>query len=97
MISAASNCCRVDAVKASANQLKAKFAQHAASDAADPTLRSAGQELQTLDSQLKSGDANKAELALSAAKSSIDRLDYTAPAATAHRHQAQYGNLSIQA
>lgn len=78
MISAANNCCRIDAVKASANQLKLKLAQHAAADSNDPRFRSASQQVQSLDGQLKSGDANKAELALSAARSSIERLDYSA-------------------
>jgi hypothetical protein len=97
MISAASNCCRVDAVKASANQLKVKFAQHPAGDPADSTLRSARQELQALDGQLQSGDANKAELALSAAKLSIEKLDYAALKSADHQHQARYGSLDIRA
>lgn len=97
MISAASNCCRIDAVKSSLNQLKAKLAQHSDGDSTDPTLRSASQNLQTLDNQLKSGNAIKAELALSAAKSSIEKLDYSAVVSKSGQNRTQYGSLDIRA
>lgn len=95
MISAASNCCRIDAVKASANQLKLKLARHAAADNTDPMWRSATQQVQSLDGQLKSGDASKAELALSAAKSSIERLDYSNLITNAPT--ARFGGLDLRA
>jgi len=99
MLSMSSNCCRVDAVKATANQLKMQLAQVKADEANKPIEQTATQQLQSLDSQIKSGDANKAELALSAAKLAIQHVQYARPAAT-HKpssHPPMYGTLSVYA
>lgn len=77
MLSLSSNCCRVDAVKASANQLKMQLASGKVNDARKPQEQSASEKLQSLDAQIKSGDANKAELALSSAKQAVEQLQYT--------------------
>jgi hypothetical protein len=89
VLSPSSNCCRVDAIKASANQLKMQLAQHKPQGAETSDLRTASQQLQSLEVQIKMGDATKAELALSAAKSSIDRLQFAANAEHADQQQAQ--------
>ena len=87
MISLSSNCCRVDAVKASANQLKLQVAQQRASLDAE-AARSADQQLLTVDAQVRKGDANKAELALSNAKSALTKSEALAPQ---QHHAAESG------
>jgi len=100
MLSLSSNCCRVDAVKASANQLKMQLAQVKVDDAHKFKTQAASEQVQTLDMQIKSGDANKAELALSAAKSAVQVLQYDKPGATSdrtNRPATQFGTLSVYA
>ncbi len=98
MLSLSSDCCRVDAVKASANQLKMQLAQLKVDDAHKSKAQSANGQVQTVDVQIKAGDATKAELALSAAKSAVQVLQYdkagvtsswTAPQAITHTVNVQ--------
>ena len=99
MISLSSNCCRVDAVKASANQLKLRLAQQSANTPDDQSARAANQQLQAVELQIKSGDATKAELALSAAKSAVEHLPYRRMTEFPRAHTAptqMYGSLSIR-
>jgi hypothetical protein len=67
MIDANSNCSRIDAVKAAANELKVQSsAANSATGATrpnDPAGKLKG-DLQNLDTQIKSGDPKKAEIAL---------------------------------
>jgi hypothetical protein len=76
MIDPNSNCSRVDAVKAAATQIKLQTPAPSASPtarAADPNdaARKVQGDLQTLDGDIKSNDAKKAELALAVAKKDI--------------------------
>lgn len=79
MISLSTNCYRVDAVKASCNQLKLQVPQQVTNqtggnDAADNSAqRIANQQLRAVDQQVKANDADKAELALSAAKVAVTK------------------------
>ncbi len=71
MINCNSNCSRVDSVKALANQLKMQaVTTDKIDDRADSSKRLKGN-LQDLDTQIKSGDAKKAETALAAVKREI--------------------------
>ena len=63
MITFNSNCSRVDMVKAQANQIKTQFGGSSGTEKSDPPARKVKSDLQTLDTQIKSGDANKAEVA----------------------------------
>jgi uncharacterized coiled-coil DUF342 family protein len=80
MINPGSNCSRVDAVKATANQLQMQLDQTPRTTPASDALRKAQGEIQSLNSQIKSGDARKAETALSSAKSAVNELQTQAPA-----------------
>ena len=64
MIAINSNCSRVDLVKAQAGQLKIQAAAASATGPAAPAVRKVKTDLQTLDTQIKTGDAKKAEQAL---------------------------------
>ncbi len=75
MISASSNCCRVDAVKASANTLRQQLAQHVRGGLTDNAARNAEQQLLSVDQQVRANNATQAEVALSAAKFSIEKLN----------------------
>ena len=78
MISASSNCSRIDAVKASANQLKIQTVKPSSTketDSADASASKVKSDIQTLDDSIKSGDAKKAELALSNVKSDVRKQD----------------------
>ncbi len=79
MIAANSNCSRVDAVKATANQLKMQLDQAPRSTPASDALRKAQSEIQSLDSQIRSGDAKKAETALTDAKSAVTQVQRQSP------------------
>jgi hypothetical protein len=73
MIDANSNCLRVDAVKAAATEIKLQSPAASANPAAgskDPARKVQG-DLQTLDGDIKSNDAKKAELALAVTKKDI--------------------------
>ena len=91
MISINSNCSRVDAVKASANQLRIQFAQARKAGGADEVNRKLNNELQSLDAQIKTGDAKKAEEALSVARSVATQVqsasENDAPNHGAERHE----------
>lgn len=97
MISAASNCCRVDAVKASANTLRQELTRYAHQAANDKALQSAEQQLQSVDLQVRANNANQAEVALSAAKLSVEKLGYapdTSSPGAGLKTVDQYGNQS---
>jgi hypothetical protein len=79
-----SNCSRVDAVKAAASQIKLQWgaSQPAPADAAKSGNDSSGKvksDLTALDSQIKTGDAKKAEQALA-----VTRKDVAAAVTTSH-------------
>ena len=82
MIDANSNCSRVDAVKASANQLKMQVDQAPHTLPPDENYRKARSQIQSLDQQIKSDDAKKAETALSTAKAAVTQLQTQKPAST---------------
>jgi hypothetical protein len=93
MIAVNSNCSRVDAVKAAAVLLKLQSGTAAASASASSAqgsdaARKVNSDLQALDGVIKSGDAQKAELALAATKKDVD-------AAEAATHQ-QSGSQDYQ-
>lgn len=80
MIAVNSNCSRVDAVKAQATQLKLQSAGDPATTSADtPGARKVKADLQNLDSQIKTNDAQKAEQALSTAKKDLANAQTAAP------------------
>lgn len=87
MIEINSNCSRVDAVKASATQLKMQVDQVPHRVPMSDPLRKAQAEIQSLDTQVKNGDARKAEAALSTAQSAVKMLQTQAPAAASLRFQ----------
>jgi|GEM_PF-6389657 len=71
MIDCNSNCYRVDAAKALANQLRTQAVTKQRGDEGDPKSNRLQGELQNLDAQIKSGDAKQAESAVSAVKREI--------------------------
>jgi len=83
MISANSNCSRIDAVKARAAQLEMWVTQAAHTKAAKDTYHKAQSEIQALNSAIKSGDARKAETALSSVSSTVRQLQSQAAPADA--------------
>ena len=99
MISAASNCCRVDAVKASANTLRQQLAQHARGTN-DRALQTAEQQLQSVDQQVRANNANQAEVALSSARLSVEKLDYAKSVSASSTHSTvfpHYGTTNLYA
>ena len=94
-----SNCSRVDAVKASANQLRIQLAQLARIDGANDKSRAVRSELETLDGQVRTGDAKKAESALSAARSAINNLqsEPVVDATTSHQRNRTFGRFEAYA
>jgi hypothetical protein len=91
MISATSNCSRLDAVKATANQLKLQAAQTPkAKDATSPTAKAVAAQLSALDDSVKAGDARKAELALAQARAALRQEDVARPEAA---HSDSGGNF----
>ena len=101
MISAASNCCRIDSVKSSASQLRLKLAQEDKeqdkANADNSKLHAAQQRVQSLDAQIKTGDPEKAEQALAAAAASVRQLDYAALSAPTRKQDTTYGSLDVRA
>ncbi|MGB8167276.1 MAG: hypothetical protein WCF18_07265 [Chthoniobacteraceae bacterium] len=76
MISPACNCSRIDAVKATANQLKLATEKAHTKDGPDsPDQRAVRSRLEALDESIKSGDASKAELALSTARAAMREVN----------------------
>ncbi len=76
MCSINSDCSRIDAVKATANQLKLLKLQQVSERNGDAlSSRAAKEDLLALEASIKAGDAPKAELALSNARHSISRQD----------------------
>jgi len=86
-----SNCSRVDAVKASANQLKMQLAQAPHSVPEDDGYRKAQDQLQALDAQIRNGDAQKAETALSSATAAVKELQTQNPGPKFQRGLDAYG------
>lgn len=74
MIDVNSNCSRVDAVKAMAAQLRMQAAQAPHTVPADDNYRQVQTKLASLDTEVKNGDARKAEAALSTAKNAVSDL-----------------------
>jgi hypothetical protein len=84
MIAVNSNCSRVDAVKASAQQLQMQLEQAPQTTPESSQYRKAQSQLQGLEAQVKSNNAQKAETALSTAKSAVQALHIqSTPSATA--------------
>jgi hypothetical protein len=84
MIAVNSNCSRVDAVKAAATLLKLQSSAAAASASASSArgsdaARKVNSDLQALDGVIKSGDAQKAELALAATRKDVAAAETAAP------------------
>jgi hypothetical protein len=69
-----SNCSRVDAVKALASQLKMQLAQAPQSIPASESYRKAQGRLEALEKEIRTGDAQKAETALSNATIAVEQL-----------------------
>jgi hypothetical protein len=75
MIAVNSNCSRIDAVKAVANQLKMQLAQAPDKLPESASHRRAQSQIQALDQEIRKGDAQKAETALSTAASAVQQVD----------------------
>jgi hypothetical protein len=100
MIAINSNCARVDLVKAQAGQLKIQAAATSASGPAAPAVRKVKTDLQTLDTQIKTGDAKKAELALATTERDVQAAQTASPPASGRRTPqsgAAYGGLDVYA
>lgn len=88
MIAVNSNCSRVDAVKMQATQLKLQSDRPRRVGPADDSSRKVKADLETLDGQIKAGDAKKAELALAETKRDISDAK-TAPRSTTTDQRSQ--------
>jgi hypothetical protein len=75
MVDANSNCSRVDAAKAAANQLSLQLAQAPQGTQKSDSYRKAQAQLQNLNQDIKSNNAQKAETALSSATSAVKQLN----------------------
>ena len=71
MIDVNSNCSRVDAVKALANQLQTQFAPPPSPTSTDTQTRKIKSDFQALDAEVKADDAKKAETALAVTRKDI--------------------------
>jgi hypothetical protein len=71
MIDVNSNCSRVDAVKALANQLQTQFAPPPSPTGTDSQTRKIKSDFQALDADVKADDAKKAEAALAVTRKDI--------------------------
>ncbi len=83
MIAVNSNCSRVDAVKAAATLLKLQSSVSGSSTIGSSVqgsdaARKVNSDLQTLDGVLKTGDAQKAELALAATRKDVEAAETAA-------------------
>ena len=97
MIDVNSNCSRVDAVKAQATQMKLQSSTllpAGQAGQADETSRKVKSDFQTLDTQIKTGDAKKAELALAAAKKDLAEEQTQPPS---RRNSQNSGSLDAYA
>jgi hypothetical protein len=100
MISGCSDCSRVDAVKATAHQLKLQVPHGAAAGSPNANVQAANRQLQSVDAEIRSGDASKAEVALAGARSAVEQIQYAAPTVKSPALQGQttrYGGLDIHA
>ena len=76
MIAINSNCSRVDAVKASAEQIKLEISKAPSfQSGGSQQLRAVERDVQSVDDAVRSGDAQKAELALSDLQSAVRDLN----------------------
>ena len=96
MVLLTGNCYRVDAVKATAMQLKQQLVTSHANEN-DSDTRAANRRLEAVDVEIKANDANKAELALSTAKSAIDKLVYERHKRAQGDRTPAYGALNLRA
>ena len=78
MIDVNSNCSRVDAVKAMATQLRMQATQVPHQMPEDTAYRKVQTKLDALDVEVKKGDAQKAETALSTAKNMVNQISAAA-------------------
>jgi hypothetical protein len=86
MISVNSNCSRIDAVKAAANQLQRQIALAPQKSPESESYRKAQGQLQSLQAQIKTGQAQSAETALSTATSAVKSLQTTGTSSSADQH-----------
>lgn len=80
-----SSCVRVDFVNALASQLKLQVAQTSSSLPPDEAYRQLKEKLDAVDQAVKSGDPQKAELALFEAQSAAKDLQTQTPSASSAR------------
>src|SRR5271165_4874262 len=97
MIAVNSNCSRVDAVKAAANQLMLQSSvtgsgSTAPNAQANASARKVKSDLLTLDGQIRTGDAKKAELALA-----VTKKDVTAAEAVTRQKSASQDSRGLDA
>jgi hypothetical protein len=79
MVAVNSNCSRIDAVKAMSKQLQMQVDQAPHSTPESESYRKAQSQVQALDSQIKTGNAQQAETALSTATTAVMQLDAQNP------------------
>ena len=79
MIDCNSNCSRVDAVKAMANQLKIQASPARSAETTGPSSSKLKADLLALDQQIKTGDAKKAEAALAIVRKDFMTAETTQP------------------
>jgi hypothetical protein len=77
MIDISSNCSRVDAVKATATQLKMQAALLAQAIPPNRAQRNVQVKLDTLDDEVKKGNAEQAEIALLEAQTALNEAQNT--------------------
>lgn len=98
MIQINSNCSRLDAVKARANELSVQAAGTPAAGPVAETARKVKSDLASVQAQVKTGDAKKAEAALAAAKRDVSaELANAALASQASQGGAGSGGLDVYA
>jgi hypothetical protein len=81
-----SSCARVDIVNALASQLKLQVAQTSSSMPPDEAYLKLKSKLDAVDQAVKSGDPQKAELALFEAQSAVKDLQTQTPNAASPQH-----------
>ena len=84
MISVNSNCSRIDAVKATSHQLEMQVEGAPRKIGESESYRKAQNRIEALKSEIKAGDARKAELALSTASSAVQQLRQTSSETSRH-------------
>ena len=98
MIQINSNCSRLDTVKARANELSVQAAGTPATGSAAETARKAKSDLASVQAEVKTGDAKKAEAALAVAKRDVSaELAAATPARPATQAGTASGGLDVYA